>query len=1055
MNETSFQICERLGEVVDAVERLVVSPSLPQRIVIVPRSSIAHALRRLMIQQQRSSLLVGTRFTTAAVVAQEILAAAGKQVSLGEGELRAARLQVLFARGFDPPYFTNELVMATHGWSDAFAASIDALERAGIRVDSLAEIGAPSAEGLAAIWRSALTDAPATWTTSRALVEAAEVLGSGLAFGGDVPILAVTSGATTLAEAELLRALKASIAFRPARPFHASFVDRVEHLFGAQARHALTDLRFEARGKSDLDIVAAHLFAPAETQALPTRPRASADADGTVRLELHAGVEAEIEACARWICEKITSGLALEEIAVLSTAADPWAQLVAERLNRLPGGIPIHAAEGLPFSTNAAGARIITVIRALAGFLSPDLLADVLPVVTVHDDAEPVSKGGALDLAYAMGTVGGSIANPAGLLEWATCGQRRADALRARLAEIEKVEGEDEQLGLARGKRDMQRLLRDLDAIVEPLKSLVNVGRLILDEAPLSDLWPALCGFLTSYVRLPGGGRQTLSILDTALATATADATCGSLSGSLALDLIERTATALRVHTLPFGVPAVYVGTVASAAGLPFTAVRVIGLCEGTIPPQISEDPVLAPEVRQRLHGLGLESRSDMTMRAVHDLSLVVRDTSTQVVLSAPRLTLERSYREPSAIFLEVAQALGRPTTKQGKLLEQFERFEIIPARQHARDLVARAPLGSSMWLERVSRGELVVPASWTQADHLDLERLATLASSDTNGAMDGVFGPDTPAPTLPGLTSERPISATALRDLLGCPHRFLLQRVLGWGEPSMPRSLNELDALAYGSLVHKICERFFREHGAEFCARKEHLEHWQNVVEATAKAELERLLVETPLAGETAKREQLARLHRETRALIRFLWGRPRSRFIAVERSFGYEEPLALRQGNTEVFVGGFVDYVEVAGEVTHVHDWKTSGCTPRHGRDTAPQPVIDIQLAIYGEATRRHAAAWGNTEHIGVAYVHTNDRSGRVRAFEEDYEDLRRAADGWVQTAGKLLDERMFPRTPHVDDCAYCHFRPVCGEDVSARAAQVLAAGSGALELYRECRK
>ena len=59
----------------------------------------------------------------------------------------------------------------------------------------------------------------------------------------------------------------------------------------------------------------------------------------------------------------------------------------------------------------------------------------------------------------------------------------------------------------------------------------------------------------------------------------------------------------------------------------------------------------------------------------------------------------------------------------------------------------------------------------------------------------------------MPGLSPERPISASRLRTLLECPHRFLFESIIGWWEPSSPPSLREIDALAYGSLFHRVAE--------------------------------------------------------------------------------------------------------------------------------------------------------------------------------------------------------------------------------------------------------
>lgn len=77
-------------------------------------------------------------------------------------------------------------------------------------------------------------------------------------------------------------------------------------------------------------------------------------------------------------------------------------------------------------------------------------------------------------------------------------------------------------------------------------------------------------------------------------------------------------------------------------------------------------------------------------------------------------------------------------------------------------------------------------------------------------------------------------------------------------------------------------------------------------------------------------------------------------------------------------------------------------------------------------------------------MAYV---GRNGEERRFVEDFATvLAPAAQQWLTLAADLLAERAFPRTADMEDCTYCCFRPVCGDRVYERAAQVLASGGDA---------
>ena len=82
---------------------------------------------------------------------------------------------------------------------------------------------------------------------------------------------------------------------------------------------------------------------------------------------------------------------------------------------------------------------------------------------------------------------------------------------------------------------------------------------------------------------------------------------------------------------------------------------------------------------------------------------------------------------------------------------------------------------------------------------------------------MLGVNARDLP---VPGLTQAKPISPSALTTLLQCPHLFLLGTVFYLQEAAGPPPLREIGQPHYGGLLHRVAERFAREHGEPFGAR-------------------------------------------------------------------------------------------------------------------------------------------------------------------------------------------------------------------------------------------
>ncbi len=73
---------------------------------------------------------------------------------------------------------------------------------------------------------------------------------------------------------------------------------------------------------SERNLLASFFFEAPLVLASPARPRSDGP-DGTVGIDEHAGVEAEVEAAAAWAARQIAEGTALEEIAILAPARDP------------------------------------------------------------------------------------------------------------------------------------------------------------------------------------------------------------------------------------------------------------------------------------------------------------------------------------------------------------------------------------------------------------------------------------------------------------------------------------------------------------------------------------------------------------------------------------------------------------------------------------------------------------------------------------------------------------------------------------------------------------
>lgn len=1009
---------------------LEVTAALPERTVIVRTEAVAHTWRRDLVAIGRPDLLLGTRFVTPIGAAVAVLERAGVTFTTGEEAVRASRIGPLLHERLRLRAYELEVLRDRPGWSTALAATLNDLEGAGLDVAALRAAADARCTDLAMLLERIDKLAGTAWTTARTLREAtARLRADPSMWPYGTPCLAEVSGHETVAMARWLRAIP-SIAFQhtPARPARDHHARRLAHLFDA-----VTASPTEAPTRTERDLLATYLFATPDLLTSPVRPR-STGADGTVHLEEHAGVEAELEAAITWVIGEITDhATPLEQLAIIVPRLDPYAGLLAERLDEL-GPELAHVAGGLPATGTSAGARFATVLHALAAYLHARSLANVLPILKLTDDDVDLSRKDAIHLAGGLGTSGGSLAQPTGALDWAPRITTQHAALATRIAELGTSDDEETQ----RQRIRLDRKRCQLAALAPALAALDAAARALVADQPLATLWPPVQRLLAEHVRAGIDGPRIIAALREALRPLL-DA--NMLTGPAALRALVDTLHALRIPRGRFGQPRITIAALHDAVGLTFRSVRVLGLAEGELPSNPREDAVLPDAARAPL-GLGVMRTEHRVLAQLHALQRIVAASSERVVLSVARMDLDGRYRGPSGVMIEAAAAVGRPPlgTTTGFIPDDVVMrtawFE--PARTQLAAVRARWPVRERTVLERAAEDRRV-PAAWHTDPLRALDRIRPAAAGPTPTPMDGWF-PAGPFVALPGESATHPASASSLGKFLECPHRFLYERVLGWSAPPDLGDDGAIDALSYGTLFHAIAEAFYRDHGTPFCAHKKKLDHWIAVGKTLADAQFTTFLATYPLAGRDIIDAQRQRLQRDLRALLHADWETPK-RFVDVERAFG---PTELTVKGQRVFVRGFIDRLDVVDGTTLVRDLKTGRAKPREGDEL--MPAYDLQVGLYGLIARLNAKAWGVPKQIAGGYVYPSDASGDERAFHDDFDALATQTEHWIATAARLLRTRTFPRSPDTSDCKYCAFKPVCGTTRNERAGAVLAGAKGA---------
>lgn len=1055
-------------------------PASPVRraLVLVAAERQAHALRRhICVDLAQPELVAGVLFTRPVELAREIVVRSGRVQVLGWEKVRRLRILQLFesaALVADLRYFSVAQLRSGQGYVDAFAQTIADLESSGLDAalalsvaQQLQPHDRPAADRLhdvAVVWQAADAGERVLTTTPRLLTAAAALVADRpqlLAPFGHV--FAVLTASPSTALLRFLQALpQCRTVFQEARPLR----DGTQRWRSLMRVPSATP---SATADGELGLVQRFLFQPPEDLTDPQRPR-STGPDGTADLEEYPSIEEEIEAAATWVTEQVTAGTPAEQLALIVPETDPYAMLLTDRLARLRGapgqpGVPVYVAGGVSVAASPAGLRLLGLLNALARGLEAEATIRILPALRrgpqANDEGrERLTPSRAAEIVYGSGIVGGSPGDRAGLTEWLPRLQRRRDALRKLIddgVDTHLHADEPEKQLDARARHEAERWLRDIEPILPAIAALQQLGEAVIASASLRTLWEDLRSFATRWLRVPPDPPNLLARLEESLQVILAHSVSDAITGAPAVRFLIEVLHRERRLTGRFGEPRVFIGTSAQAAGLPFAAVRVLGLAEGALPHTPHDDPILPDSLRghveecaraqQAVPDVVLPRLADRVLDDIHDVFRVISAAGTRVALSAPRQWVDRSEREVSGVMLEVATALGRPGAEgaaEGDVptAARLRAAYFTPGQDKRRQQAHAAPLSPRALLSAAPA--LAVPAGWMHGDALAVDRLWHVTSAMDNSALSSVDGIVTDAwrsvVAIVGLAPERPISATALTMLLNCPHRFLLERVLHLGEPTVRPSTDVISPIVYGALFHAIAERFFDEAGAAICRREGTIDDWVARARAIAAEQFEALQYEYPMRGEDGIARERERLLRQIEHLVQYEWHLAPREYLASELPFGDPQAVRIDVDGGDVYVRGAIDRIDrLSPTALSVRDLKT-GRVRDFGEDPV-NPGRDLQIGLYVLAVE--GSGYGGSPVGAAAYVHPSAAQEPDRAFTGPELDLlRRQTREWLSIARQLLSAGAFPRTPNAEDCTFCPFLAACGDGAHQRSAAKLNA-------------
>jgi hypothetical protein len=984
--------------------------------VVVPSNQVGVSTRRLLASGRVGSVcgagpgLIGVTFVTPYRLAELLgaapLAAAGRR-PVSTPVLAAA---VRHALGSDPGSFgpvaahaatESALVDAYRELRDLEPAALDAVARSGLRAAEVVRLHRATRAHLEGAW----------YDEEDLMAAASEAVAAG----------------------HLPADLGAVVVYLPQR-----LTGHAARLLAALGTRVPLSVLAGATGvaKADAEVVRSVARLGVDLGPSPTEPVLASIASpegGQTRIVTASDADDEVRAAVRIVVDAVRDGTALDRIAVLYAAREPYARLLQHHLDA--ADVATNGSATLAVSGRLAGRTLLDLLALPGGgWRRQDLFAWLTGAPVLHQGR------------WAPTTSWERISRDAGVVagrdDWDHQLERYASLATDAADRLEQgLEGpEDPAAWRVERDREDARRARELRAFACGL-----IDRLATAEAPMAwaervrwakQLLAEVLGGPSRRLSWPDAERRAAERVELALDRL---AVLDHLEGPVGLDVFERSLAVELESDLGragrFG-EGVLVGPVSLGVGVELDLVVVVGMAEGTFPSTLRDDSLLPDEDRDAAAG-ALPLRSGHVDRLHHQFLAALGGAARQV-LCVPKGDLRRSReRVPSRWVLDVATVLGggEPwwsedllTGTASWLVHHFSFDAALRAATPATDQEHR--LRRLLSLDPRPGALSAVAGAVDAGLAAGAEAVEARASAALTRFDGNLAGLPVTSPT------ERGTSATALEQWAKCPHGYFVRHLLGAKPVEQPEDLLQISAIDKGNLFHLALERFVDEALAEGRVPAP-ATPWSEQDHHRLQAIGAQLCDEAEAGGLTGRSLFWQRDRLKILAdLDRFLREDDTHRAatgaspIAAELAFGRgtELPFAfpLPDGRA-VPLRGKADRVDQATDGTlWVLDYKTGSSRNFKdlSREDPHQGGRHLQLAVYGLAARQatdqpHAP-------VRAAYWFTSTKGGFEKLGYELDDEVLADVSGAMATIVDGIEGGLFaphPEPPGTSPFVDCH--------------------------------
>jgi hypothetical protein len=758
-------------------------------------------------------------------------------------------------------------------------------------------------------------------------------------------------------------------------------------------------------------------------------------------------------ACLAWADE----GIPFFEMAVVYRSSDPYRALVDEIFAE--AGIETYVHEGRPLAQHPLGRRLLALLdlitdKRFTRQRVTDFLAETtLPAATRQ--AFNIASTAEWDVFSRKAGISG------GIEQW----RERLDRYAA---EVDDRSRADDYAWL---QAHVERI-RSLRAFIDALHADIM-------RRPETATWADHLAYVRELAaRYAEGLEPVIAALDDlrALSTIAPRVSFADFCAAVADDLAFRDVSSIfDAPARSFGRRGVAVLDASSARHLRFRAVWLLGVAERAWPPPPRPDPLLLEDEREAINRT---QRGVLPLRTTPDdeqltFLLAMQSARERLAVSYARAESGSPGRHlPSYFFRRIAEMLaGRPLNldelDSSPLIRRVEAGRLAP--EDCNVALTHAEYDRAIIRKQLD-GQAPAAVAALAADTPAFGRaLAARAGrwGNVHSPYDGVFTGDAAIAALPPFGSHDPVSASRMETYATCPHRYFLKHVLHIEPVDEPETIERIDALQRGSMIHEILDRFLRELAAAnerpgVGERARHVTRLLTIAQEVGSAREARGVTGRPLVwalDQAQIHDDLLRWYDDEAAELRasgfipadfeVAFGMGTPGFGDEAGRFSRPEPLPIDVGVRRLLLHGRIDRIDrhTAATRFRVLDYKTGKV--RESKPFAGGKALQLPLYLLAASTLVGLPAAAGTAQYYFAT--TRGAFKRIEFTGAELEVRSEELASIIATIADGAEHGFFAQNPGRgrEHCRFCDFRMACEQGVERIAARKASDPRG--EAYR----